>query len=205
MNIRLWLQAFVLTPHFTKVDQIQSRWWPRFKQSNTPTVTKSDLFWSVWPQGHQVLNQCLYRIGLGHCCCIMYDFSCLLQMCYLQLNIYRHQSNCSKRKASGMTYWINTQLSILSMQIEIEVLHLSLDFRKAQWKTWYMHPFPLAIYFLWKDDSYITVSQNFEANTWQPSSIFFTEQRKSGILQTSQNSLYFPCCLCALCCYPQKA
>lgn len=78
-----------------------------------------------------------------------------------------------KRKASGMTHWINTQLSILSMQIEIEVLHLSLDFRKAQWKTWYMHPFPLAIYFLWKDDSYITVSQKFEANTWQPSSIFF--------------------------------
>lgn len=97
-----------------------------------------------------------------------------------------------------MTYWINTKLSILSMQIEIEVLHLPLDFRKAQWKTWYMHPFPLAINFLWKDDSYITVSQNFEANTWQPSSIFFTEQRKSGILQTSQNSLYFPCCLCSL-------
>lgn len=112
------------------------------------------------------------------------------------------------RKASGMTYWINTQLSILSMQIEIEVLHLPLDFRKAQWKTWYMHPFPLAINFLWKDDSYITVSQNFEANTWQPSSIFFfssTEQRKSGILQTSQNSLYFPCCLCSLCCYPLRA
>lgn len=59
------------------------------------------------------------------------------------------------------------------MQIEIEVLHLPLDFRKAQWKTWYMHPFPLAIHFLWKDDSYITVSQNFEANTWQPSGIFF--------------------------------
>lgn len=72
-----------------------------------------------------------------------------------------------------MTCWINTQLSILSMQIEIEVLHLPLDFRKAQWKTWYMHPFPLAIHFLWKDDSYITVSQNFEANTWQPSGFFF--------------------------------
>lgn len=34
---------------------------------------------------------------------------------------------------------------------------------------------------------------------------FFTEQRKSGILQTSQNSLYFPCCLCSLCCYSLKA
>lgn len=104
-----------------------------------------------------------------------------------------------------MTCWIKTQLSILSMQIEIKVLHLLLDFRKAQWKTWYMHPFPLAIHFLWKDDSYITVSQNCEANTWQPSGIFFTEQRKSGILQTSQNSLYFPCCLCSLCCYSLKA
>lgn len=107
-----------------------------------------------------------------------------------------------------MACWINTGLSILSMQIEEEVLHLPLDFRKAQWKTWYMHPFPLAIHFLWKDDSYIRVSQNFEANTWQRSNIFFfsfTEQRKSGILQTSQNSLYFPCCLCSLCCYPLKA
>lgn len=107
-----------------------------------------------------------------------------------------------------MTHWINTQLSILSMQIEKEVLHLTLDFRKAQWKTWYMHPFPLAIHFLWKDDSYITASQNSEANTWQHSNIllfFFTQQRKSGILQTSQNLLYFPCCLCSLCCYPLKA
>lgn len=72
-----------------------------------------------------------------------------------------------------MACWINTGLSILSMQIEEEVLHLPLDFRKAQWKTWYMHPFPLAIHFLWKDDSYIRVSQNFEANTWQRSNIFF--------------------------------
>lgn len=33
----------------------------------------------------------------------------------------------------------------------------------------------------------------------------FAERRNSGILQTSQNSLYFPCCLCSLCCYPLKA
>lgn len=112
-----------------------------------------------------------------------------------------------KRKVSEMTCWINNQLSILSMQIEVEALHLPLDSRKAQWKTWYMHSFPLAILFLWKDDSYITVSQKCEANTWQPSSIFFSsiEKRKSGILQTSQNSLYFPCCLCFLSCYPLKA
>ena len=112
-----------------------------------------------------------------------------------------------KRKASEMTCWMNNQLSILSMQIEVEALHLPLDSRKAQWKTWYMHPFPLAILFLWKDDSYITVSQKCEANTWQPSSISCSsiEKRKSGILQTSQNSLYFPCCLCFLSCYPLKA
>ena len=61
---------------------------------------------------------------------------------YVQLTVSHHRSNYSKEKALGMTYWINTQLSILSMQIEIEVLHLPLDFRKAQWKTWYMHPFP---------------------------------------------------------------
>lgn len=83
-------------------------------------------------------------------------------------------------KAWGMTWWINTQLSILSMQIEIKVLHLPLDFRKAQWKTWYMHPFPPAIHFLWKDDSYITVSQNCEANTWQPSGIYFFFPLSSG-------------------------
>lgn len=91
-----------------------------------------------------------------------------------------------RRKASGMTCWFKAQLSIISMQIEKEVLHLPLDFRKAQWKTWYMHPFPLAIHFLWKNDSYITASLKFEANTWQPNGIFFllflfTEQRKSGI------------------------
>lgn len=129
---------------------------------------------------------------------------CLSGGSFLLLNIQHLRSNYSKE----MTDWINTQLSIPSMQIEIEVLHLPPHFRKAQWKTWYMHPFPLPIHFLWKDDSYITVSQNFEANTWQRSDIYifsFTEQRKSGILQTSQNSLYFPCCLCSLCCYPLKA
>lgn len=115
-----------------------------------------------------------------------------------------------RRKASGMTCWFKAQLSIISMQIEKEVLHLPLDFRKAQWKTWYMHPFPLAIHFLWKNDSYITASLKFEANTWQPNGIFFllflfTEQRKSGILQTSQRTLYFPWCLCFLCCYPLRA
>lgn len=81
-------------------------------------------------------------------------------------------SSYSQEKSPVMACWSNTQLSILSMQIEI-VLNLPLDFRKAQWKTWYMHPFLLAIHFLWKDDSYITASQIFEANTWQPSVFFF--------------------------------
>lgn len=103
-----------------------------------------------------------------------------------------------------MACWINTQLGILLMQIEIEVVHLPLDFRKAQWKTWYMHPFPLAIHSLWKDDSYITASQKFWSQYLAAQQYFilffpfFTQQRKSGILQTSQNSLYFPCCLCSL-------
>lgn len=157
-------------------------------------------------------HHCWHHIDLGHRFYILWDFFFLSPSPSNVLSAAEYLPSPVKlltRKASGMTYWINTQLSILSMQIEIEVSHLPLDFRKAQWKTWYMHPFPLAINFLWKDDSYITVSQNFEANTWQPSSIFFffssTEQRKSGILQTSQNSLYFPCCLCSLCCYPLRA
>lgn len=159
----------------------------------------------MWLPQHQLLNQCfdiLIHVIIFY---IMWDF--LSPSKVLSTTEYLPSPvKLLKRKASGVTCWINTQLSILSMQIEMEVLHLPLDFRKAQWKTWYMHPFPLAIHFLWKDDSYITVSQNFEANTWQPSGIFFfTEQRKSGILQTSQNSLYFPCCLCSLCCYPLKA
>lgn len=76
-------------------------------------------------------------------------------------------------RALEMTWWNKMHFSIVSMQIEKEVLHLPVDFRKAQWKTWYMHPFPLAIHFLWKDDSYIRVSQIFEANTWQQSDFFF--------------------------------
>lgn len=36
-------------------------------------------------------------------------------------------------------------------------------------------------------------------------SFLFTEEWKSGIRQTSQNSLYFPCCLCSRCCYPLRA
>lgn len=169
---------------------------------------KSDLFWSVWPPEHQLVNQCLHAHYVWTCFYIIWNFFSPPPLAALP-----HAAGFLpppvkfKRKASGVTYWINTQRSILSMQIEIEVLHLPVDFRKAWWMTWYMHPFPLAISFLWKDDSYITVSQKFEANTWQPSSIFFffTEKRKSGILQTSQNSLYFPCCLCSLCCYPLKA
>lgn len=47
-----------------------------------------------------------------------------------------------KRKASGMTCWINTRLSILSMQIEIEVLHLPLDFRKSSVKDMVHAPIP---------------------------------------------------------------
>lgn len=47
------------------------------------------------------------------------------------------------------------------------------------------------------------------SHTWQPTAEFFfslfTARRNSGILQTSQNSLYFPRCLCSLCCYPLKA
>lgn len=47
------------------------------------------------------------------------------------------------------------------------------------------------------------------SHTWQPRTsffffFFFAERRNSGILQTSQNSLYFPRCLCSLCCYPLK-
>ena len=49
------------------------------------------------------------------------------------------------------------------------------------------------------------------SHSWQPSADFFlfffplsAERRNSGILQTSQNLLYFPCCLCSLCCYPLK-
>lgn len=99
------------------------------------------------------------------------EYSFFVASC-LKLNITStipYQTTHKKRLCDDRL--INTQLSILSMQIEKEVLHLTLDFRKAQWKTWYMHPFPLAIHFLWKDDSYITASQNFEANTWQCSNI----------------------------------
>ena len=129
---------------------------------------------------------------------------------YVQLTVSHHRSNYSEEKALGMTYWINTQLSILSMQIEIEVLHLPLDFRKAQWKTWYMHPFPpcypppLKGWQLHHSESKFW-SQYLAAQRYFFFFFFLTEQRKSGILQTSQNSLYFPCCLCSLCCYPLKA
>lgn len=97
----------------------------------------------------------------------------LLQTCYCGWISTISSQAILKRKQAGMTYWINTQLSILPMQIERKSLASASGLRKAQWKTWYMHPFSLAIKCLWRDDSYITASQNFEANTWQPSSIFF--------------------------------
>lgn len=108
-----------------------------------------------------------------------------------------------------MTRWINTQLSILFMQIEMEVVHLPLDFRTAQWKTWYMHPFPLAIHSLWKDDSYITASQNFDANTWQCSNVFFFFLFHSTAEIRDPTDIteftLFPLLPVLSCCYPLKA
>lgn len=80
--------------------------------------------------------------------------------------------------------------------------------KKTQWKTWYMHPFLLLSTSLGRMTATSQRVKNSEANTWQQSFFFsflFTEEWKSGIRQTSQNSLYFPCCLCSRCCYPLRA
>lgn len=105
------------------------------RQSNRSTAMKSNLFWPVWPPWHQLLNQC-FNILLPQ---PLHDgrFFFVLFVCFL-LNVLStpeylptHSVQLLRRKASGVAYWINTTLSILSMQIEIEVLHLPLDFRKA--------------------------------------------------------------------------
>lgn len=74
-----------------------------------------------------------------------------------------------------------------------------------------MHPFSLAIKCLWRDDSYITVSQNFEANTWQPHSIlfffFFLLLQRAEIGDPTDITAFtlFPLCSRRLCCYPPRA
>lgn len=74
-----------------------------------------------------------------------------------------------------------------------------------------MHPFSLAIKCLWRDDSYITASQNFEANTWQPNSIlsffFLSSQRAAEIGDPTDITEFtlFPLCSRRLCCHPPRA
>lgn len=95
------------------------------------------------------------------------------------------------------------------MQIEAEVLHLLLDFWKKLSERHATRTHSPLLFTSFERMTATSQQVKILKLVLGSTAVFFfffsSEQRKSGILQTSQNSLYFPGCLCSLCCYPLKA
>lgn len=98
-----------------------------------------------------------------------------------------------------MTYCVSCQLSILSEQIERKVLHLPLESEKpSQIHGTCTHSPLLSSAFegMTATSQRVKILKPILGSPTDSLFFFFpfpSEQRKSGILQTSQHSLYFPC------------
>lgn len=167
---------------------------------------------------HRRQNQCLHQIDgtlLSHYVRVSFSssfflfcFFRLLQTCYCGRISTISSQAILKRKQAGMTYWINTQLSILPMQIERKVSHLPLDSEKPSERHGTCTHSPLlssAFEGMTATSQRVKILKPILGSPAVFSFFFPSEQRKSGILQTSQNSLYFPCACACLCCYPPRA